>query len=73
MGTDSEKKLKEIHKQANSSRKEKIRCQLDHLIFLEQHGVIKCHESAQKARLEHELTEIEFSEKRSNSNHPSSI
>ncbi len=60
-----------IFKLVNSTRKEKILSQLERLNFLEINGVIKYHEIAQKAKLERELVEIEYSEKRSSSSPPS--
>jgi hypothetical protein len=59
-----------IFTHANSTRKEQIRSQLERLNFLEIRGVIKYHEIAQKEKLERELVEIEYSEKRSSSNPP---
>ena len=62
--------INKLYKQVNSSRKEQIRSQLDRLNFLEFRGVIQYHEIAQKAKLERELIEIEYSEKRQSSNPP---
>lgn len=74
MNKNSEQQIKDIFKQVNSSRKEKISAQLDRLIFLEQNKVIKFHEIAQMDKLRRELAEIEFSERnRPRSNPPSSL
>lgn len=65
--------ISKMLKFSNSSRKEMIRSQLDRLIHLESHGVIKYHEVAQMEKLKRELVEIEYSEQKRPSSNPPAI